>query len=510
MLALASSMVLLVASALQKLPRLGVKVSPFAHLKASRVVDPRTGASVSPLEGLDAKRSLVVLLPQLGDLDSFEFCEHLVAVRDDIERANVELRVIGVGDVGAAERFCNFTGLPLGQLRVDPEAAVHRSLGLHAGPEWEWPALVPDGALALLLKTLPGGPAVDAATATRPAANAWLRYLAMWAGISSPGTLAEIWRGYAGDASAPERLAPDAVVTAGHVVLGPGVGSVAVGSVAMTTVWADESGSQRPAELATVRLRHLVEILSHWDDYVSRVDLLAQRGATLLFNSDGDEEYSYRHRGLFGWSETMGRPLSFLVDVIGEARARNPLGFRDVAGDPAALHARGPLKAAGKAAVSLAPLHRIECRLQTWLAGVGAAAREGARERIDAAVGDHPLVLFTYAHSPFSSEAIQLVAAAGATCHVVEVGPQWFLLDAEASAMRLELLERTGQSSFPHAFVGGRHLGGLFSGPSADAPGLAALVESGELAALLTAQPAASAEQRAAVGGGGVARDTGP
>ena len=37
----------------------------------------------------------------------------------------------------------------------------------------------------------------------------------MCAGIGAPGTLAEILRGYLGDRSAPERLAPDAVVRAG-------------------------------------------------------------------------------------------------------------------------------------------------------------------------------------------------------------------------------------------------------------------------------------------------------
>ena len=61
---------------------------------------------------------------------------------------------------------------------------------------------------------------------SRPAFKAWLNYLGMCAGLGAPGTLAEIARGYFGDTTAPERFASDAVVTAGPVVIGPGVGPV--------------------------------------------------------------------------------------------------------------------------------------------------------------------------------------------------------------------------------------------------------------------------------------------
>ncbi len=63
--------------------------------------------------------------------------------------------------------------------------------------------------------------------------------------------------------------------------------------------------------------------------------------------------------------------------------------------------------------------------------------------------------------------------------------------------MRLELMERTGQSSLPHVFIGGKHVGGMFTSPP-DAEtgkgggGLAALRESGELGRLVAAAQAAS------------------
>ena len=46
---------------------------------------------------------------------------------------------------------------------------------------------------------------------------------------------------------------------------------------------------------------------------------------------------------------------------------------------------------------------------------------------------------------------------------------------------RAALLEMTGQSSLPHVFIDGQHVGGLFTGsPSSGGAGLASLKESRE------------------------------
>ena len=264
--------------------------TPYQQLKAARVQDVRSSALVSPLDGLAGGRSLIVVLPQLGEFDSAEMCEQLVAVADDLQEAGIALRVVGIGDQAAGQRFSAFTGLPLDALRLDSDGSLHRALELHEGPGWETPE-VPDAALRFLLSTLPGGaPTEDAEL--RPAFKGWLNYLAMCAvrrapnpnpgpdpnpnpnsrpnpdpnpspnqGLGAPGTLAEIARGYLGDTTAPERFAPDAVVTAGPVEIGPGVGPVKVGPIRYSQWWADEAGYQRPIELATVRLRNMVEVL---------------------------------------------------------------------------------------------------------------------------------------------------------------------------------------------------------------------------------------------------------
>lgn len=62
------------------------------------------------------------------------------------------------------------------------------------------------------------------------------------------------------------------------------------------------TGFKRPLELATMRLRNMVEMLGNWRTYVPRDDSLL---------------YSHRDRGLPGFSATMTRPLAFLDPYLG-------------------------------------------------------------------------------------------------------------------------------------------------------------------------------------------------
>ena len=55
--------------------------------------------------------------------------------------------MIGIGNIEAAQRFCSFSGFPFDKLLLDPEGALHRDLGLHAGPGWSMPESVPDAVL---------------------------------------------------------------------------------------------------------------------------------------------------------------------------------------------------------------------------------------------------------------------------------------------------------------------------------------------------------------------------
>jgi hypothetical protein len=71
---------------------------------------------------------------------------------------------------------------------------------------------------------------------------------------------------------------------------------------------------QRPFELATLRLRNMTEVLSHWNTYVPDSSYLTQRGGTFLFDAQGKLIYEHRDRGILGFAESMSNPLSFLLD----------------------------------------------------------------------------------------------------------------------------------------------------------------------------------------------------
>jgi hypothetical protein len=219
------------------------------------------------------QRRLVVLLSQLGDFDSLEYAQALVGVLPRLEASGIALQAIGIGDDAGADRFCAFTGLPRNRLIVDDEPILHRALDLYGG-------LQP-----------PGGP--------------WPGLLLMCAGIGSPGTLAEVLRGYSGDRTAAERIGADQVVQLGRWLRIRGSLFGRLGS-----------GYQRPFELATVRLSNMVEVLGHWRTYVPRDDYITQRGGTYLLEVDDSVPYSYRDRGILGFSATMDRPLRFLESFL--------------------------------------------------------------------------------------------------------------------------------------------------------------------------------------------------
>lgn len=457
---------------------------------SSALLDPISGKELpSPvLSSENAKKTLVVILPQLGEFDSSEYCEFLVAAEKALKENDIDLRVVGIGDTTAAQNFCEFTGLSPEKLCIDPNGTLHKELSLHCGPDFTVPEGVSNDVLKFFLRQLPGGIPADEEQ-VRPVSTAWLNYLAMCAGIGAPGTLPEILRGYFGDKNAPERFRDDDIVKAGFITVGPGVGPTKVGPFSYQQWFADEKGYQRPVELATVRLKNMVEVLTKWDDYVSNYNTIALRGATYLFDEDGTELYSYKSRGVLTYSETMARPLTFLSPYIGDDVARNPLGLKDNGGGDL-VRGRGVLKPAGKLMKFLSFLFKLENKAQSSLLGADDSDYSAARKDIEDTISENKIVVYTYSLSPFSSETLGVLDEIGADYKNVEVGLEWFLLDKEKSVLRTELLEMTGQSSLPHVFIDKKHVGGLFTG-STDGrfPGLAGLKESGELEKLIANEP---------------------
>jgi hypothetical protein len=227
---------------------------------------------------------LVVVLPQLGDFDAVEYAQWLGRARLRPDRPHLTVRAIAIGDRAAGQRFCDYTGFPADCLFVDPTAALHRELGLYAGLTIPWPGL--DGKQ-----------------------RAWLNLMLMCAGIGSPGTLGEVFRGYLGDRQAPQLIAPGETVKAGPLPSLTGATFDVLGQ-----------GFQRPFELATLRLRNMTEVLQHWGSYVPDSTYLTQRGGTFLLDRDGTLIYEHRDRGILGFAANMANPLAFLEDVLKDAK----------------------------------------------------------------------------------------------------------------------------------------------------------------------------------------------
>jgi glutaredoxin len=148
--------------------------------------------------------------------------------------------------------------------------------------------------------------------------------------------------------------------------------------------------------------------------------------------------------------------------------------------------ASGALKAAsGVVSPLLGGFYKVEAPFQARVAGaIGGINAQEVKAEIEAEVKAEPCVIYSYPLSPFCTEAVALLESTGCKFKKVEPGLEWFLLGPKGSNIRAELGEMTGQTSFPHIFIGGQSVGGLFSGgPSGS--GIAGLAESGELVTML-------------------------
>lgn len=226
----------------------------------------------------EANKLLILIWSQLGDFDSLEYAWWIQRDLKQLEQQGIFVRAIGIGNRNSGLKFCEYTGFNPDWLFVDPQAEIHQQLGLYSGLSWKFPML-------------------------STGQNAWVNLMLMCAGIGSPKTLSEVFRGYLGDRNAPQLIDNDEVIHAKP--LPPLKGSF--------FNLAGGKGFQRPFELATLRLRNMTEVLSNWTTYVPNSAYLTQRGATFLFNSQGELLYEHRDQGILGFAKNMSNPLSFLT-----------------------------------------------------------------------------------------------------------------------------------------------------------------------------------------------------
>jgi hypothetical protein len=93
----------------------------------------------------------------------------------------------------------------------------------------------------------------------------------------------------------------------------------------------------------------------------------------------------------------------------------------------------------------LKPFFSLQTKAQAGVLGaIGSVDREEVREEL-ANLGNTPCVIYTYALSPFSTQALDVLTNAGAVFEQRELGQEWFLLGPRASVLRAELEKLTGQ-----------------------------------------------------------------
>ena len=99
---------------------------------------------------------------------------------------------------------------------------------------------------------------------------------------------------------------------------------------------------------------------------------------------------------------------------------------------------------------------------------------ETAKTDIQNEVNSNNVVIYTYELSPFSTEATAVLDNLNIEYKEISLGKEWFpgLVSPDGSIKRAALLEMTGQSSLPHIFIGGKAIGGLFSGEPGLIPAL--------------------------------------
>lgn len=177
----------------------------------------------------------------------------------------------------------------------------------------------------------------------------------------------------------------------------------------------------------------------------------------------------------FVQSPTASQPKVLLATSSEEAISPNPV-----------------IKVAAQGMTLLKPIFKLEAELQAAALGaINKVDKEQVAKEVADLVRTNKIVIYTYALSPFSTEALAILDATGYEYINIELGAEWFTLGGKGSETRVVLSKQVenGATSLPKIFIGGKCIGGYAE--------LAALVESGELASVLTKAGAKKKGQKA-------------
>jgi len=219
------------------------------------------------------KYKLIILFGLLGDFDSFEYAINLTKFIESNQTANLNIFAVGIGNKIGKEKFCNFTGFPRENLEVVPDNKIHNDLKVSKGID-----------IGL------GG---------------WINMLLMLSGVNSLKTIKEVIRGYTGDRNSKQIFSELDQIKLLNILEFSG----------NSFKFAFGDGYLRPFELATFRLKNMIEIIQNWDHYILNDQFLPQRGASFILNNQNQVIYKYFSHDVLGYSSNMNNPLGFISEV---------------------------------------------------------------------------------------------------------------------------------------------------------------------------------------------------
>ena len=223
----------------------------------------------------DKDYKLIILFGLLGDFDSIEYAINLKNFMAENKNSNINIYAIAIGNENGKEKFCNFTGFPKENLKVVSDNKIHTKLNASRG--------------------------IDVGL------GGWINMFLMLSGINSFKTIREVIRGYTGDRNANQIYSDDDKIDI--------LAKINVSGKDFKNAFGE--GYLRPFELATFRLKNMIEIIQNWKEYILNDEFLPQRGASFVLNSDNKIIYKYFSNDVLGYSIRMDDPLGFL-SLIGK------------------------------------------------------------------------------------------------------------------------------------------------------------------------------------------------
>ena len=220
------------------------------------------------------KNKLFAFVGLLGDFDSFEYAINLSKIIKKDKSKNLDIFLIAIGNEKGKEKFCRYTDFPEKNLKVVNNNKFHTIVGASKG-----------------LDVGLGG---------------WINMTLMLMGIGSSKTIIEVIRGYTGDKSSSQIYYENDQINLSNFISFSGkLFSKPFGK-----------GYLRPFELATFRLKNMIEIFQNWKDYMINTNYLPQRSCTFILDENNNFKYKFISKDILNYSKNMKEPLSFLAEYL--------------------------------------------------------------------------------------------------------------------------------------------------------------------------------------------------